>query len=168
MVYNQVLKKALQVCPKVLVSFSAGGAGAAGFGLRWRENSRERRRGDGGGGRPAVQGVRQLREQAEGEPKENRAEGCDHHRDGKIGGREVSLAAMEFAFLGGSMGAVVGEKVTRTIERGLQKKAPVIVFSASGRRADVRGNVQPDADGQNESGRLAKLGGGRPAVCVSA
>lgn len=51
---------------------------------------------------------------------------------GTIGGRAVSLAALEFAFLGGSMGAVVGEKVTRTIERGLDKKMPVIIFSASG------------------------------------
>jgi len=51
---------------------------------------------------------------------------------GTIGGRAVSLAALEFAFLGGSMGVVVGEKVTRTIERGLDKKMPVIIFSASG------------------------------------
>lgn len=51
---------------------------------------------------------------------------------GKIGGREVSLGVMDFRFLGGSMGSVVGEKITRAIERGLEKKIPVVVVSASG------------------------------------
>jgi acetyl-CoA carboxylase carboxyl transferase subunit beta len=51
---------------------------------------------------------------------------------GEIEGRAVSLAAMDFNFLGGSMGSVVGEKITRAIERGVEKKTPVIVFSASG------------------------------------
>ena len=51
---------------------------------------------------------------------------------GTLEGIRVSLAAMDFNFLGGSMGSVVGEKITRTIERGIDKKAPVIVFSASG------------------------------------
>ena len=43
-----------------------------------------------------------------------------------------ALAVMDFRFLGGSMGSVVGEKITRAIERGLDNKAPVIVVSASG------------------------------------
>lgn len=51
---------------------------------------------------------------------------------GKINGIEVSIAAMEFSFMGGSMGSVVGEKVTRALERGLEKKIPVIVVSSSG------------------------------------
>ncbi len=51
---------------------------------------------------------------------------------GKLEGMAVSLAVMDFAFLGGSMGAVVGEKITRAIERATEKKCPVIVFSASG------------------------------------
>ena len=51
---------------------------------------------------------------------------------GEIEGRTVSLAAMDFNFLGGSMGSVVGEKITRAIERGVEKKTPVIVFCASG------------------------------------
>jgi acetyl-CoA carboxylase carboxyl transferase subunit beta len=50
----------------------------------------------------------------------------------EIEGIPVSLAAMDFNFLGGSMGSVVGEKITRAIERGADKKLPVIVFSASG------------------------------------
>jgi acetyl-CoA carboxylase carboxyl transferase subunit beta len=51
---------------------------------------------------------------------------------GEMDGRSVSLAVMDFRFLGGSMGSVVGEKITRAIERGLEMKVPVIVVSASG------------------------------------
>lgn len=51
---------------------------------------------------------------------------------GDIGGIKVSIAVMDFGFLGGSMGSVVGEKITRTIERGMKEKIPVIVVSSSG------------------------------------
>lgn len=52
--------------------------------------------------------------------------------EGRMKGRKVSLAVMDFRFLGGSMGSVVGEKITRAIERGLKTEVPVIVVSASG------------------------------------
>lgn len=51
---------------------------------------------------------------------------------GTIKGIKVSIAAMEFDFLGGSMGSVVGEKITRAIERGIELAIPVIVISTSG------------------------------------
>jgi acetyl-CoA carboxylase carboxyl transferase subunit beta len=44
----------------------------------------------------------------------------------------VSLAVMDFRFAGGSMGSVVGEKITRAIERAIEKKVPCIIISASG------------------------------------
>ncbi|HVU07160.1 MAG TPA: acetyl-CoA carboxylase, carboxyltransferase subunit beta [Verrucomicrobiae bacterium] len=50
----------------------------------------------------------------------------------KIGEHRVALGVMEFGFLGGSMGSVVGEKLTRLIERGTEKELPVIIISASG------------------------------------
>lgn len=50
----------------------------------------------------------------------------------KITGHEVSLAVMDFSFLGASMGSVVGEKITRSIERATDLKIPSIVVSASG------------------------------------
>jgi acetyl-CoA carboxylase carboxyl transferase subunit beta len=50
----------------------------------------------------------------------------------RIHGIPVSLAVMDFRFAGGSMGSVVGEKITRAIERAIEKKVPGIVFSASG------------------------------------
>lgn len=51
---------------------------------------------------------------------------------GKISGHDVSIAVMDFRFLGASMGSVVGEKITRCIERGLENKTAVVVVSASG------------------------------------
>jgi acetyl-CoA carboxylase carboxyl transferase subunit beta len=51
---------------------------------------------------------------------------------GKMDGLDVIISAMEFAFMGGSMGSVVGEKVTRALEHGLEEKIPVVVFSCSG------------------------------------
>ncbi len=51
---------------------------------------------------------------------------------GKIDGEETALAVMDFEYMGGSMGSVVGEKITRIIEAALERKLPVIVFTASG------------------------------------
>lgn len=50
----------------------------------------------------------------------------------KMEGREVVGALMDFRFLGGSMGSVVGEKVSRAIDTALEKKAPLIIVSSSG------------------------------------
>jgi acetyl-CoA carboxylase carboxyl transferase subunit beta len=52
--------------------------------------------------------------------------------EGRIGGRPVILCAMEYGFMGGSMGTVVGEKITRAAERSLQTKSPLIIISCSG------------------------------------
>ena len=51
---------------------------------------------------------------------------------GKLAGRPVNICAMELKFIGGSMGAVVGEKITRAIERSLHDRSPLIIVSASG------------------------------------
>jgi len=51
---------------------------------------------------------------------------------GKIEGRTVSFAVMDFAFIGGSMGSVVGEKIARTIERAIQMRLPLIIVSCTG------------------------------------
>ena len=51
---------------------------------------------------------------------------------GKINGIGVNIAVMDFNFMGGSMGSVVGEKVTRILERSLEEKIPAIVVSSSG------------------------------------
>ncbi|MGL4534366.1 MAG: acetyl-CoA carboxylase, carboxyltransferase subunit beta [Fusobacteriaceae bacterium] len=51
---------------------------------------------------------------------------------GKINGIKVSISVMDFNFMGGSMGSVVGEKITRTIERAGEMKIPAIVVATSG------------------------------------
>lgn len=51
---------------------------------------------------------------------------------GRIGDARVALGVMDFAFLGGSMGSVVGEKLTRLIETATDKELPVIIISTSG------------------------------------
>lgn len=51
---------------------------------------------------------------------------------GAMNGRAVHICALELNFIGGSMGAVVGEKITRAIERSLDRRVPLVVVSASG------------------------------------
>lgn len=51
---------------------------------------------------------------------------------GKLNGRAVNICAIELKFIGGSMGAAMGEQITRAIERSLQDRAPLIIVSASG------------------------------------
>src|SRR5579871_3049059 len=51
---------------------------------------------------------------------------------GNLNGRPVIVSSMEYAFIGGSMGAVVGEEITRAIEQALAQKLPIIIVSASG------------------------------------
>jgi acetyl-CoA carboxylase carboxyl transferase subunit beta len=51
---------------------------------------------------------------------------------GTLGAMPVNLGVMDFAFMGGSMGSVVGEKIARLAQRSLERKYPLIVISASG------------------------------------
>jgi acetyl-CoA carboxylase carboxyl transferase subunit beta len=52
--------------------------------------------------------------------------------EGRLNGRAVIVSAMEYSFIGGSMGAVVGESITRAIERAIDRRLPIIIVSASG------------------------------------
>ena len=52
--------------------------------------------------------------------------------EGKLDRIQVVLAAMDYRFMGGSMGSVVGEKIARAAERAAERKRPLIVVSASG------------------------------------
>jgi len=60
---------------------------------------------------------------------------------GKMNGRPVIVSAMEYAFIGGSMGAVVGEAITRSIERATETRTPLIIISASGGARMMEGVV---------------------------
>ena len=51
---------------------------------------------------------------------------------GKMDGREITIACMDFTFIGGSMGSVVGEKISRAIDLAMNKKVPLLIISKSG------------------------------------
>jgi acetyl-CoA carboxylase carboxyl transferase subunit beta len=61
--------------------------------------------------------------------------------EGVMNGRPVVISAMEYSFIGGSMGAVVGEAITRAIERATEKRKPLIIVSASGGARMMEGVV---------------------------
>jgi acetyl-CoA carboxylase carboxyl transferase subunit beta len=61
--------------------------------------------------------------------------------EGQLEGQPVIICAMEFQFIGGSMGAVVGEKVTRAIDRCIAKKVPLVVVSCSGGARMMEGAI---------------------------
>jgi acetyl-CoA carboxylase carboxyl transferase subunit beta len=60
---------------------------------------------------------------------------------GAMGGRPIFIGAMEYAFIGGSMGVVVGEKVTRCVERALEERRPLVVVSCSGGARMMEGTL---------------------------
>lgn len=62
------------------------------------------------------------------------AEGC-------MGGKPVIVCAMEYSFIGGSMGCVVGEMLTRAIERAVAGRLPLVIVSASGGARMMEGTV---------------------------
>ncbi|HTZ73490.1 MAG TPA: acetyl-CoA carboxylase, carboxyltransferase subunit beta [Candidatus Aquilonibacter sp.] len=61
--------------------------------------------------------------------------------EGRIDGRPVMCCSMEFGFIGGSMGSVVGEKVARAIDRSIEKKTPLVIVSCSGGARMMEGTV---------------------------
>ena len=86
--------------------------------------------------------------------------------EGTIDGMGVQVACFDFAFMGGSMGSVVGEKITRSIERGLEKRQPVIIISASG-GARMQESILSLMQMAKTSAALAKLkSAGIPFVSI--
>ena len=75
---------------------------------------------------------------------------------GSIDGRQVSFAIMDFAFVGGSMGSVVGEKITRAIERSIDRQVPLIIVSCSG-GARMQEGILSLLQMAKTSGLLARL-----------
>jgi acetyl-CoA carboxylase carboxyl transferase subunit beta len=80
--------------------------------------------------------------------------------EGRIEGLDVILAVMEYSFMGGSMGSVVGEKIARAAERALERGAPLIVVSCSGgaRMQEGAQSLMQMAKISATLGRLANAG----------
>ena len=60
---------------------------------------------------------------------------------GKSGGENVVIACMDFRFIGGSMGSVVGEKISRAVDIAIKKKIPLIIISKSGGARMMEGAI---------------------------
>jgi acetyl-CoA carboxylase carboxyl transferase subunit beta len=87
---------------------------------------------------------------------------------GDLGPHEVVLAAMEYTFIGGSMGAVVGELIARAIDRSLTSRKPLIIVSASGGARMMEGVVSLMQLAKIATG-LAQLDEARiPYICLLA
>jgi acetyl-CoA carboxylase carboxyl transferase subunit beta len=61
--------------------------------------------------------------------------------EGNLEGRPIVCCSMEFGFIGGSMGAVVGEKVTRAVEMSIEQRKPLVIVSCSGGARMMEGTV---------------------------
>ncbi len=86
--------------------------------------------------------------------------------EGQLDGLPVVVAVFDFSFMGGSMGSVVGEKITRAIEKGLETNAPVLVFSSSG-GARMQESILSLMQMAKTSAALAKLkAAGIPFISV--
>lgn len=79
---------------------------------------------------------------------------------GSIGGHRTSVAAMDFAFIGGSMGSVVGEVITRAIRRACDERVPLLIISQSGGARMMEGalSLMQMAKTSAHLSRLADLG----------
>ncbi len=86
--------------------------------------------------------------------------------EAKIGGRAVSLVIMDFNFMGGSMGSVVGEKIVRAVERAIDRKMPFVAVASSG-GARMQEGILSLMQMAKTSAAIAKLGdAGLPYISV--
>jgi len=74
----------------------------------------------------------------------------------KLNGKDVALGVLDFSFMGGSMGSVVGERLTSIIEHAIEKRFPLIIVSASG-GARMQESILSLMQMAKTSGALAKL-----------
>jgi len=77
--------------------------------------------------------------------------------EGKLGGKSVAIGVTDFGFMGGSMGSVVGERLTIIIERAIEKKLPLIIISGSGGGARMQEGVLSLMQMAKTSSAIAEL-----------
>lgn len=130
-IYKKELENNLKVCPKCKYHFRISAKERIGLLIdpnTFNELDSELRSNDPLGFKDTIPYKERLKENE----KKSGLKEAAVYGDGKINGREVVLAVLDFAFMGGSMGTVVGEKVTRAAERAIEKEVPLIVVSSSG------------------------------------
>lgn len=86
--------------------------------------------------------------------------------EGTISGKHVVICIMDFSFMGGSMGSVVGEKITRAVEKAVGLRLPVIIISTSG-GARMQEGIMSLMQMAKTSGALARLSeAGLPYISI--
>jgi acetyl-CoA carboxylase carboxyl transferase subunit beta len=138
-IYRKDLVKSLSVCPKCSFHFriSARERLELLFDASWQEFDRDLASADPLSFRDTKPYATRLKD---GKAKTNSWDAV-LSAEGQMGGIRTVIAAMEYAFIGGSMGVVVGEKVTRAIERAAEKRCPLVVVSCSGGARMMEGTL---------------------------
>lgn len=87
---------------------------------------------------------------------------------GTVNGQKISFACMDFSFIGGSMGSVVGEKIARAIDKAFENKIPMVIISQSGGARMMEGALSLMQMAKTSS-RLARLSeAGLPYISILA
>ena len=137
--YNKDLGANLHVCPKCAHHFRIGALDRLRslFDGAWEEHDRELSSLDPLG----FTDTKPYKDRLKASQKATGLRDAIVVGTGPLAGRPVVIAAMEYAFIGGSMGVVVGEKITRGIERAIDGRMPVIIVSSSGGARMMEGTL---------------------------
>ena len=138
-VWKKDLEANLHVCPKCQHHFPIGAAARMELLLdgRWVEHDAEMASTD-----PLkFTGIKVYSKQLRESQRKLGMKDAIITGEGTLNGRPVVCCAMEFRFIGGSMGAVVGEKVTRAIELAMSKRMPLVVVSSSAGARMMEGTI---------------------------
>jgi acetyl-CoA carboxylase carboxyl transferase subunit beta len=138
-IYNKDLVANLQVCPKCAHHFRLGAIERLRslFDSAWEERDRTLTSTDPLGFADTKPYRERLKSSIEATGQHD-AVVC---AVGRIDGIEAVVAAMEYSFIGGSMGVVVGEKITRAIELALERRLPLVIVSCSGGARMMEGTL---------------------------
>ena len=128
--YNKDLETNLHVCPKCAHHFRIGAADRlrALFDAEWIEHFTDLTSND-----PLhFADTKLYRDRLKATIKSTGMKDAVIVATGRLNGVNVVVAAMEYSFIGGSMGVVVGEKIARAVEMALERRQPLLVISCSG------------------------------------
>ena len=128
--WRKTLEESLEVCPKCSYHFKIGAATRLKhlFDGPWEEHDKALRSTD-----PLeFSDAKPYKQRLAAMSDKTKLPDAIISASGTLNGRAVNICALELKFIGGSMGAVVGEKITRAIERSIANEHPLIIVSASG------------------------------------
>ncbi len=138
-IYNKDLQANVQVCPKCAHHFRMNAVErfALLFDGTWTEHDRGLASTDPLG----FTDTKPYKDRLKASTKATGRRDAVATASGTLDGMPVQIAAMEYGFIGGSMGVVVGEMITRAIERAIAGRQPVIIVSASGGARMMEGTL---------------------------